>query len=57
MNLSHPNIAKLYEVIEATPNSVCIALEFCEGIDLSTYMKRNKYVGEKTAKYIMRQIF
>jgi serine/threonine protein kinase len=57
LKLDHPNIAKLYEVVEVMANhSVCIALEYCPGIELSTYIHEHTRVPEPRARYIVRQI-
>ena len=40
--LSHPNIVKLYDTIEIDSNSFGTVLEYCEGVDLSHYLKTYK---------------
>jgi len=37
--LSHPNIVRLYDHIEIDSNSFASVLEYCEGPDLSSYLK------------------
>ena len=54
--LVHPNIVKSYDIIEIDPNTICIVLEFCEGPDLSQYLKQHKQLSEKDCKCILRQI-
>lgn len=53
--LVHPNIVKLYASVEIDQNSFCTVLEYCEGPDLSQYLKRYKCIPEKEAKIIIRQ--
>ena len=38
--LNHPNIVRLYDTIEIDNNSFGTILEYCEGPDLSYYMKK-----------------
>lgn len=54
--LVHPNIVKSYDIIEIDPNTICIVLEYCEGPDLSQYLKQHKQLSEKDCKCILRQI-
>ena len=42
--LSHPNIVRLYDTVEIDPNSFCTVLQFCEGPDLSFYLKKYKKI-------------
>jgi len=35
-------------------NSFCTVLEYCEGPDLSFFMKKNKILPEKDAKIIIK---
>ena len=55
-NINHPKIVKLFDTIEIDDNSFCTILEYCSGPDLSTYIKKNKFVPEKDAKLIIYQI-
>ena len=55
-NFNHRKIVKLYNTIEIDNNSFCTILEYCSGPDLSTYIKKNKYISEKEAKIIISQI-
>ena len=55
-NINHPNIVKLFDTIEIDNDSFCTILEYCSGPDLSTYIKKNKYIPEKEAKIIISQI-
>ena len=54
--LSHPNIVRLYDTVEINSNSFCTVLEFCEGPDLSYYLKKHKKIPEREAKLIIRQV-
>lgn len=40
--LSHPNIVKLFDTVEIDANSFGTILEYCDGVDLSHYMKTHK---------------
>lgn len=53
--LNHPNIVKLYDTVEIDQNSFCTVLEYCEGPDLSQYLKKHKLIPEKEAKTIIYQ--
>lgn len=55
-SLKHPNIVKHHETIELDSNTLCTVLEYCEGPDLSQYMKQYKCIPEKEAKCILKQI-
>mgnify|MGYP002624685295 CR=1 FL=1 len=55
-NFNHRKIVKLYNTIEIDNNSFCTILEYCSGPDLSTYIKKNKFISEKEAKIIISQI-
>lgn len=39
-----------------TPGKIYIVLEYCEGGDLSVYIKRHGPVAQPTAKFFMRQL-
>lgn len=54
--LSHPNIVSCYETVEIDSSSFCTVLEFCEGPDLSHYLKQNRIIPEKQAKNIIKQV-
>ena len=54
--IEHPKIVKLFDTIEIDKNSFCTILEYCSGPDLSTYIKRNKFISENNAKFIIIQI-
>ncbi|CAD8067384.1 unnamed protein product [Paramecium primaurelia] len=54
--LLHPNIVKLYDSVEIDMNTFCTVLEYCDGCDLSIYIKRYKQFQEKEAKLIIQQI-
>jgi len=54
--LNHPNIVRLYDSLSIDDNAFATVLEFCEGPDLSTYLKQYKTIPEKDAKVIIRQI-
>ncbi|KAI9474609.1 kinase-like domain-containing protein [Coemansia mojavensis] len=53
--LRHPNIARLYDVIQ-TPNQVIMVMEYISGQQLLTYIQRCGYLKEKEAASIFRQI-
>lgn len=58
MRLEHPNIARLYRVLEIDEDRRCMVfeLEYLMGPELSSYMKRHKYIEEKEAKIYVKQI-
>lgn len=55
-NLVHPNIVSHFDSVEIDSNSFCAVLEYCNGPDLATYLKKYKTIPEKDAKSITRQI-
>ncbi|CAF0855260.1 unnamed protein product [Rotaria sordida] len=54
-NLYHPNIIRLYEVIE-TPNAIHIVTEYAPGGDLYTHITSEGKIPEDKAKHIFAQI-
>jgi hypothetical protein len=54
--LSHPNIVTHYDSVEIDSNSFCTVLEFCNGPDLSAFLKKYKILLEKDARSIIKQI-
>ncbi|KNC82215.1 CAMK/CAMKL/MARK protein kinase, variant [Sphaeroforma arctica JP610] len=53
--LEHPNIIKLYEVID-TPNVLYLVMEFCSGGELFDYLVAHGKMKEKEARQKFRQI-
>jgi len=53
--LDHPNIVKLYQVID-TPETTCIVMEFCSGGDLYDYISTYRRLTVQSALNIFRQI-
>jgi serine/threonine protein kinase len=53
--LTHPNIIKLFETFE-TDKHMCLVMELCSSGDLLTYVRKRKFLTEKVAKYIFKQI-
>jgi serine/threonine protein kinase len=53
--LDHPNIVKLYQVID-TPETTCIVMEFCSGGDLYDYISTYRRLSVPNALKIFRQI-
>jgi tousled-like kinase len=47
---------KLYDTIEIDKDSFCTVLEYCEGDDLSIFIKKNGKISEKIAKLIIYQL-
>jgi serine/threonine protein kinase len=55
--LDHPNIVKLFEVIQLPEkNTTCLVLEFVEGGELFDYIVANKRIREPEAINFFRQI-
>lgn len=55
-NLQHPNIVSHLDSVEIDSNSFCAVLEFCNGPDLASYLRKHKTIPEKDAKSIAKQI-
>lgn len=53
--LDHPNIVKLYEIIEYN-NHYYLVTEFCEGGQVISEVKRLKHFSEKSVATIMRNV-
>jgi hypothetical protein len=53
--LDHPNIVKLYQVID-TPETTCIVMEFCSGGDLYDYISTYRRLSVPNALKLFRQI-
>eukprot|EP00924_Labyrinthula_sp_SR-Ha-C_P008645 augustus_masked-scaffold_37-processed-gene-2.16-mRNA-1 protein AED:0.08 eAED:0.08 QI:0/-1/0/1/-1/1/1/0/612 len=55
--LKHEHIVRMLDAFPMdNVDSFATVLEFCEGIDLDFYLKRNKYIPEKETRAIMIQI-
>ena len=54
--LNHANIVKLYDTLEIDKDSFCTVLEYCEGDDLSIFLKKNGRLDETIAKFIAYQL-
>ena len=54
-NLSHPGIVGFIDSLIVN-GLFCTVLEFCEGDDLDTYLKKNRRIPEKSVRMIVRQI-
>ena len=55
-NLIHPNIVSHFDSVEIDSNSFCAVLEYCNGPDLASYLRKYKTIPEKDAKSITKQI-
>ena len=53
--LNHPNIVKIYEIIEDN-NNFYISMEYVPGGELFTYIVKNKHLDEKEASFFYAQI-
>lgn len=54
-SLDNPNIIKCYDVLTTTNNTYLI-MDYCEGGDLKSYLKKQKRVSEEKALIILKQI-
>lgn len=54
--LDHKNIVNHYDSVEIDSDSFCTVLEYCNGSDLRSYIKKLTTVPEKDAKSIIKQI-
>ena len=54
-NISHPNIAKMFETY-STVHNIYLMMEYIEGGDLFDYINTNTFLSEQTACYIFRQL-
>eukprot|EP00762_Andalucia_godoyi_P004142 ANDGO_06259.mRNA.1 Serine/threonine-protein kinase TOUSLED len=55
--LIHHRVVRLHDVFEIDHTSFCTVLEYCDGVDLDTYLKLNKGVlSEREARSIVSQI-
>ena len=56
-NLSHPNIAKLFDCFQYSPNSIVFIIEYCDGENLSNILKNPNFsISEKEARNFIKQI-
>ncbi|KAH9081384.1 hypothetical protein LEN26_021315 [Aphanomyces euteiches] len=53
--IDHPNIVRLYEILE-TNDYIVIAMELCEGEDMAKYIARRSRLKEDVARRIFQQI-
>jgi tousled-like kinase len=52
--LNHINIISHYDSVEIDDEAFGTILEYCEGLDLGSYLKRHKLIPEKEAKMIIK---
>jgi len=55
-NVRHPRIVSLYDVFEIDSNSFATVLECCEGTDLDTMLKDQRFLQEKDSRALLLQI-
>lgn len=55
-SLSHPNVVRLFNVIEMDPNSFATVLEHCRGTDLDRMLKATPCLAEREARSIIIQV-
>ena len=53
--LNHPNITKILEMFE-DDNYILIAMEYINGGNLFSFVKKRRKLSEKTAKFLFKQI-
>lgn len=56
-NLNHPRVVRLFDVFEIDNNSFCTVLEYCNGGDLDSHLKRFGSLAESEARVIITHIF
>lgn len=54
--LNHPRLTQLYDVFEHDEDTFVSVMEFSAGVDLDTYLKRNRTLRESDARVIMMQL-
>ena len=54
-NISHPNIAQMYETY-TTVHNIYLMMEYIEGGDLSNYINQTNFLSEQKACYFFRQL-
>ena len=54
--LNHPNIARLLDIADIDRDTFATILEYCDGPDLSTYMRKFKNIAEKDARVFIKQV-
>jgi len=52
---NHPNIVRLYDVLETTNNKYIIT-EYCNGQDLKIYLEKNGSMNETEALKVLRNM-
>ena len=55
-DMDHPRVVQFYDVFEIDDNSFATVLEYCRGTDLDEKLKREKYIPEKEARFVLLQI-
>ena len=53
--ISHPNVIKFIEILRTT-NNFYLIYEYCNGGDLEHLLRKRKFLPEKDAQDILRQI-
>ena len=53
--LNHPNITKILELFE-TEDNIFIIMEYINGGNLFSFIKKTRKLSEKTAKFLFKQI-
>lgn len=57
--LCHPNIAAFHNLVELdkSEGKIVFELEYCNGVELSVYLRKYQCLEEKEARQIIRQLF
>lgn len=55
-NLDHPNIVKLYEIVEEDDNKIHLVMEYCSGGTLEKFIENNEILNESQVHYYLKDL-